>query len=742
VKVTLVGDACIDAGGATFSGDGHVELDLGGEYARGATFTLAFWLLKAPANAWVPQLQNDLDPLSSEILYSHQVPPGRGHLGITVMLRRGPWLGTWALIVLLDLDGVMSKLELHRDSVPQWTHVAILVDGTQILLLEDGRHLPTSSVSLAKATYFEYAGLGCEGPGWVGCEVHGEVTCGDHGAESGCTSAKNVACRNLCDTDHACAAFDIGTRGDQCCLHYDPEHPPEDFTLFEYGACSVKLFDWARQTLGALELTQAQRSGLTDLPATFLAAVGILGRAVFVGGSEQGNTNLHGALAMFQVYDAALEATLVQCVYVNGRQLVQSGRMEQTVRSECQQSVTTGCMSIVASDSMVGALEVAQSPSTLLVDDGSCQFDERPAVGEQGAIDVTDAWQRISLHGSSYTRPLVFTGVLTRRSTAQAVIRLRSVAMENSGVWSFEIRAEQKSCHFAKPPPTAERVSYLVVEAGVSEEGWQAGVLRAHDREWQRVSLLHRLDEFGAAPVVVSHVQNYDGRTEFVTTRHYLVPAPLPRVADVRVEPYRAFFVQVQTATSSANHTRAVAPEADFYADVGWLVCSPSTDKMHGQKLEASFAPVTIISTSVNFGARFKTAPIVLATIVSTGRLSAHLRLLEASKHRASIATEYDTCNFVFDGGDHLIGWIAISYPRAIDAPGLDTVAQRSTAAQDVVALLSIGGSLGLPDYLLWRNDSDPCIDRWAGVECRAVAGEDSRVVVLDVRSVVSTCNA
>jgi hypothetical protein len=28
VKVTLIGDACVDAGGGTFSGDGHAELDL------------------------------------------------------------------------------------------------------------------------------------------------------------------------------------------------------------------------------------------------------------------------------------------------------------------------------------------------------------------------------------------------------------------------------------------------------------------------------------------------------------------------------------------------------------------------------------------------------------------------------------------------------------------------------------------------------------------------------------------
>jgi hypothetical protein len=228
VEVTLVGDVCVDAGGATFSGDGHVELDLSGEYAHDAAFTLAFWLLKAPANAWVPEFQNDLDPLSSEMIYSHHVPPGRGHLGITVMLRRGPWLGSWALIVLLDLDGVMSNIELHRDSVPKWTHVAVVIDGAQILLLEDGQRLPTSPMSLANDSYRSYP-YWCRAPEYdydgIGCKVHDEISCG----ESGCTHAEKVRCRNLCDADHDCTAFDIGISPgwNHCCLHTIPEYPLE-----------------------------------------------------------------------------------------------------------------------------------------------------------------------------------------------------------------------------------------------------------------------------------------------------------------------------------------------------------------------------------------------------------------------------------------------------------------------------------------------------------------------------------
>jgi hypothetical protein len=107
--------------------------------------------------------------------------------------------------------------------------------------------------------------------------------------------------------------------------------------------------------------------------------------------------------------------------------------------------------------------------------------------------------------------------------------------------WSFEVHAEQKSCHFAKPPPTAERVSYQVVDTEVSEEGWQSGAIRIRDREWRRISLLRRFepDASGSVstPVVISHVQNVDVRTEFNSTRHHLGPrhyqSALPRTRTI-----------------------------------------------------------------------------------------------------------------------------------------------------------------------------------------------------------------
>jgi hypothetical protein len=180
------------------------------------------------------------------------------------------------------------------------------------------------------------------------------------------------------------------------------------------------------------------------------------------------------------------------------------------------------------------------------VDDGSCRFDTQASgVSEAGTVHIIDTWQRIFLRGS-YDYPLVYSGVMTRQSTAQAIVRLQSVSMDSSGIWSFAIRAEQKSCHFAKPPPTVERVSYLVVEAGVSIEGWQAGVIRVYDREWHRVSLLRRFEpdpsHHSLVPAVISQVQNYESRTTFLSTRHHVAPGHLQSAISM----YRAFFVHVQ----------------------------------------------------------------------------------------------------------------------------------------------------------------------------------------------------
>jgi hypothetical protein len=604
---------------------------------------------------------------------------------------------------------------------------------------------------------------------------------------------------------------------------------------------------------------------------------------VFIGADARKHHTFRGSLAMLQIYDNALGTAAVRCAFESGRRLIQSGQMAQSVDSDCRRPLSTGCTSPFASG----------SPATLFasvpeVDDGSCHFDEHPTVSETGVIAITDSWQRVLLTSSAYTRPIVFTGVLSRQSTAQAVLRIGDVKMDESGRWSFTIRAEQESCHFAKPPSTAERVSYLVVEAGVSQEGWQAGGIRIDDQEWHRVSLLHLFDSAvggNPAPVVISHQQNFDPRMQSVTTRHNMQPDPITASAQ---EAYQGFFIQVQgtgvwcpdnhyfteyfdnlelvgspvetlcestvpdwhwhsccggvppamegrgyfekpflfstrwtsrihtredstfrflslasggsrifldeatvldaweeygstltsdpvpmsagyhnlvyeyrsadsldatptnsyavlkwvsaisTATGAGNYTDTVAsgvtaPLVELYADVGWLACATGNGAMNSQQLEAGFVSFTRSPVRISFGAGFVTAPLVFATLISTDRLSAHLRLLEAGQQHASIATEYDTCNFVVDNDDHLLGWIAMALPAAIGAVE-SKFSRRLTNSSDVIALLSIRESLGLPDYLQWHNGSDPCSDRWAGIECRAATGKEPRVVVLDVR--------
>ena len=78
-----------------------------------------------------------------------------------------------------------------------------------------------------------------------------------------------------------------------------------------------------------------------------------------------------------------------------------------------------------------------------------------------------------------------------------------------------------------------------------------------------------------------------------------------------------------------------------------------------------------------------------------------------------------------------MISWVVI--PTADGDTVKSAVAQQPTNTSDVAALLQIRELLSLPDYLQWRNGSDPCRDRWAGVECRTFGGPP-RVVVLDVR--------
>ena len=171
--------------------------------------------------------------------------------------------------------------------------------------------------------------------------------------------------------------------------------------------------------------------------------------------------NFRGAVAMLHIFASALSADESQCVYETGRRLVQSGQMAQLAASDCRGPVRTGCSSDMADN----------SPRELVdIDDGSCRFEPTVSAGESGVVTVRDAWQRVPLR-HVYVRPIVVCGVNTRGSTTQAVTQIRRLEAASDGTWSFDVRASQRSCHFANPPATAEHMSYIVVEAGACAEG-------------------------------------------------------------------------------------------------------------------------------------------------------------------------------------------------------------------------------------------------------------------------------
>jgi hypothetical protein len=189
------------------------------------------------------------------------------------------------------------------------------------------------------------------------------------------------------------------------------------------------------------------------------------------------------------------------------------------------------------------------------------------------------------------------------------------------------------------------------------------------------------------------------------------------------------------TIDSAANMTDL--PSVELFADVGWLACSVGSGAMQTSFLQAGFQGVMAgLQATVVFGTSFDTAPLVFASLFSTDKKSGHLRLLEASEDHTSIAVEFDTCNVIVDDSDNTFAWVAIASPDGVPAH-TTAILQQPTNTSDMIALLAIKNALGLPEYLQWQNGSDPCRDRWAGVECRTFGGAP-RVVVLDVRLVLS----
>ena len=49
-------------------------------------------------------------------------------------------------------------------------------------------------------------------------------------------------------------------------------------------------------------------------------------------------------------------------------------------------------------------------------------------------------------------KPLILCTVVSRQSTTVSVVRIRNVQVGAGGEYGFEIRTEQRACHYAEPP--------------------------------------------------------------------------------------------------------------------------------------------------------------------------------------------------------------------------------------------------------------------------------------------------
>jgi hypothetical protein len=164
VPVELAGAACVDGSGVLFGpgqGDrdrrdgGRVRLGVGLEHAeQGGRFALSLWLLKsAISELWLPgdpslearDLQAFTMLPAREFVYHHPAAQYGGDQ-VQVYLVRTDWLDHYNLHVNLGLPtSPVFQLSLHRDEVPQWTHLTLTVDRGTVLLYVDGVELVSTA---------------------------------------------------------------------------------------------------------------------------------------------------------------------------------------------------------------------------------------------------------------------------------------------------------------------------------------------------------------------------------------------------------------------------------------------------------------------------------------------------------------------------------------------------------------------------------------------------------------------
>jgi hypothetical protein len=172
---------------------------------------------------------------------------------------------------------------------------------------------------------------------------------------------------------------------------------------------------------------------------------------------------------------------------------------------------------------------------------------------------------------------------------------------------------------------------------------------------------------------------------------------------------------------------------------VGWFATEPGLTTDDSQGMLSFEAGVGVIDffADLRFSDNYDIKPALFGSVSSFGDPdAAHLRLVSADAVGATLFAEELVCSGVqAERREEQISWIAVQQTASVAS-----IRAAPTLPTDTRALQSIHEKLALPEYLRWsqhNNSADPCIDLWLGVACNSVDGRVSRVVALDLGSMV-----
>ena len=149
--------------------DSWARIVPGQNYGNDAEFSFMFWVLPATEDVWTPHNSH-----AALVLYAH--PPRSSSSvagGISLSMRRGMWLDAW--VMKTSIAGTDAEYTLHQlhDATPKWTHIAIVVQPTEIRVYEDGEMIHDTQGRNAVSRQFvgtmdlaSQLFLGGSGTGW------------------------------------------------------------------------------------------------------------------------------------------------------------------------------------------------------------------------------------------------------------------------------------------------------------------------------------------------------------------------------------------------------------------------------------------------------------------------------------------------------------------------------------------------------------------------------------------------